>query len=247
MSISLQVDGRRIYISGDTYPHRESIRAIGAHWDPERKAWWVSSAKRDAAEKLAARIASAPAPTPAPAPKPAAKAALRTTRSPRSQWREAREGETLIQRRSRGRDDGYCVGQVVVYDRGAHVGVVVHEWRYRDEDSDEWQIAAYVVAASAEQTAEALGRREAAQQRTAAIEALRYTRDVGSVVESMPAAAEHIPAPALVSGTYGCTTVDVYRSGDSYYLCIPRMDDAPSIIALDERGVAHLRTLGVAA
>lgn len=58
MSISLISEGRRIYIGGNTYPHRDAIRAIGAHWDGERKMWWTS--KREEAEALVAKLADAP-------------------------------------------------------------------------------------------------------------------------------------------------------------------------------------------
>jgi hypothetical protein len=56
MNISIQTEGRRTYLTGDTYPLRDRLRAIGAHWDPERKAWWT--AKREEAAKLVASVAS---------------------------------------------------------------------------------------------------------------------------------------------------------------------------------------------
>jgi len=43
--------GGRVYLVGETYPHRETLRAGGARWDPERRAWWVSDRAR--AEALA--------------------------------------------------------------------------------------------------------------------------------------------------------------------------------------------------
>lgn len=54
MSITLSTEGRRTYITGNTYPVRDSIRAIGAHWDAARKAWWT--AKRADAEALVASL-----------------------------------------------------------------------------------------------------------------------------------------------------------------------------------------------
>lgn len=56
--ITLSTEGRRTYITGNTYPIRDRIRAIGAHWDAERKAWWT--AKRDEAEKLIAKLGQPP-------------------------------------------------------------------------------------------------------------------------------------------------------------------------------------------
>ena len=59
MSISIQTEGRRNYIVGNTYAVRDQFRAIGAHWDAGRKMWWT--AKRDEAEALVAKLAAAPA------------------------------------------------------------------------------------------------------------------------------------------------------------------------------------------
>jgi hypothetical protein len=56
MSIQTETAGRRTYIIGDTYPHREALRAAGAHWDADRRAWWIGS--RSTAEALAASLAS---------------------------------------------------------------------------------------------------------------------------------------------------------------------------------------------
>ncbi len=58
MSITLQTEGRRTYLAGNTYQHKDAIRAIGAHWDAYRKMWWT--AKRTEAEALAAKLASVP-------------------------------------------------------------------------------------------------------------------------------------------------------------------------------------------
>jgi hypothetical protein len=54
MSISAQTEGRRTYITGNTYPIREQLRSAGAHWDGERKAWWLGDRKK--AEELVARL-----------------------------------------------------------------------------------------------------------------------------------------------------------------------------------------------
>ena len=57
--ISIQTEGRRTYIVGDTYPVRDRLRAIGAKWDAARKAWWTG--KRAEAEALVAELSTAPA------------------------------------------------------------------------------------------------------------------------------------------------------------------------------------------
>lgn len=59
MSIQIQTEGRRTYLLGNTYPVRDQIRALGAHWDPDRKAWWT--AKADEARQLVERLNGAQA------------------------------------------------------------------------------------------------------------------------------------------------------------------------------------------
>jgi hypothetical protein len=51
MTITIQSEGRRHYLLGNTYPIKDQLRSAGAHWDADRKAWWTS--KRDVAERLA--------------------------------------------------------------------------------------------------------------------------------------------------------------------------------------------------
>lgn len=58
MAMKLVESGRRIEITGDTYPVRDRIRAIGGHWDADRKVWWVGTGKRAEAQAL---VAAAPA------------------------------------------------------------------------------------------------------------------------------------------------------------------------------------------
>lgn len=41
MAITIQADGRRFYLLGNTYPIREQLRGAGAKWDADRKAWWT--------------------------------------------------------------------------------------------------------------------------------------------------------------------------------------------------------------
>jgi hypothetical protein len=72
MSIQLQIEGRRTYIIGNTYAFRDQIRAIGAHWDAGRKAWWT--AKRAEAEALVAALVSTPVVADTAASTPASKA-----------------------------------------------------------------------------------------------------------------------------------------------------------------------------
>lgn len=55
-AVTYETVGARVYVLGQTYPIRDAIRAAGGHWDAERKAWWIGTAKR---AELEAAIASA--------------------------------------------------------------------------------------------------------------------------------------------------------------------------------------------
>lgn len=63
-SITIETDGRRAYIVGETYPHRSAIKDAGGHWDGERKAWWLGS--RAKAEELVAHLCGSAATTKQP-------------------------------------------------------------------------------------------------------------------------------------------------------------------------------------
>lgn len=56
--IKLSHEGRRIYILGNTYPIKESIKSAGGNWDGDRKAWWVGSSKKEAIEKAVANMSA---------------------------------------------------------------------------------------------------------------------------------------------------------------------------------------------
>lgn len=41
MSIQIERTGRRHYLIGAAYQHRDALRAAGCHWDAARRAWWT--------------------------------------------------------------------------------------------------------------------------------------------------------------------------------------------------------------
>lgn len=43
-TIKVEKQGRRFYITGDTYPLRTQLRTAGCKWDPTKKAWWTGKA-----------------------------------------------------------------------------------------------------------------------------------------------------------------------------------------------------------
>lgn len=57
-TISLDTVGARIYFRGNTYPIKDRVKALGAHWDGDQRAWWIGAAKRAAAEALVTGCAS---------------------------------------------------------------------------------------------------------------------------------------------------------------------------------------------
>ncbi len=70
-TLTIVTEGRRHYLTGNTYPVRDQLRAAGCNFDGDRRAWWTG--KRETAEKIVALVASAPA---APASAPAASEGL---------------------------------------------------------------------------------------------------------------------------------------------------------------------------
>ncbi len=70
MAVTLQREGRRVYLCGDTYPVRDRIKAIGGHWDGSGRRWWVGAEKAAEAEAIAAEAGALPAPEPGAPPEP---------------------------------------------------------------------------------------------------------------------------------------------------------------------------------
>ncbi|MCC6416780.1 MAG: hypothetical protein IT429_00865 [Gemmataceae bacterium] len=52
--------GQRLYLVGLPFAAKDRAKAIGAHWDGDRRQWWVGAAKTAAAEALAAELNAAP-------------------------------------------------------------------------------------------------------------------------------------------------------------------------------------------
>jgi len=52
---------KSILLSGNTYPVKDAIKALGGRWNPDQKAWSVPAAKADEARRL---VASAPTSSP---------------------------------------------------------------------------------------------------------------------------------------------------------------------------------------
>lgn len=50
MAVTVQREGRRYYITGDTYALRSRLKSSGCHWDRDRRCWWTG--KRAVAESF---------------------------------------------------------------------------------------------------------------------------------------------------------------------------------------------------
>lgn len=46
--ITTEKIGRRTYLNGNTYAHRDLMRSKGCTWDPDKKAWWTGSTEKAA-------------------------------------------------------------------------------------------------------------------------------------------------------------------------------------------------------
>jgi hypothetical protein len=54
MTISIDQQGRRFYLRGNTYPVKDQLRDAGFKWDPDTKCWYTG--KRELAEQFAKQL-----------------------------------------------------------------------------------------------------------------------------------------------------------------------------------------------
>ncbi|TXH55356.1 MAG: hypothetical protein E6Q97_08950 [Desulfurellales bacterium] len=52
--LGIEQVGSRVYITGNSYPVKERLKAVGCHWDAERKQWWIGTGKRETIEAVLA-------------------------------------------------------------------------------------------------------------------------------------------------------------------------------------------------
>lgn len=50
----------KVAITGNTYPVKEQLKALGARWNPDAKAWMVEAEKAEQARNIVAGAKSAP-------------------------------------------------------------------------------------------------------------------------------------------------------------------------------------------
>lgn len=54
---------QNVAITGNTYPVKDALKALGARWNADQKAWMVSADKADVARKIVAGGATTSSPT----------------------------------------------------------------------------------------------------------------------------------------------------------------------------------------
>lgn len=62
MTVQLTIEqvGRRLYVRGNSYPVKDTLRTAGAKWDADQRAWYVGTAKRAQLEALVSGGIQAP-------------------------------------------------------------------------------------------------------------------------------------------------------------------------------------------
>ncbi len=56
MELSISREGRRSYFVGQTFAVKDALRNAGAHWDADKRAWWIGS--KDEAAALVQQLAA---------------------------------------------------------------------------------------------------------------------------------------------------------------------------------------------
>jgi hypothetical protein len=90
MTITVDKQGRRHYLRGNTYPIRDRLREAGAKWDPEERCWWTGKAETAAELIQQAADTEAPRQQERKAPGMAATVAGRATYKGKSYYLAAR-------------------------------------------------------------------------------------------------------------------------------------------------------------
>lgn len=57
-SLNVEISGQRAYVRGNTWPIKDRLRGLGAHWDSQAKAWWVGTIKAELLRDLVAKANS---------------------------------------------------------------------------------------------------------------------------------------------------------------------------------------------
>lgn len=58
MAITIERQGQRVYLVGDTFAAKDRIKSMGGHWDGDRRAWWVGAKKEADAQALVTALSA---------------------------------------------------------------------------------------------------------------------------------------------------------------------------------------------
>jgi len=61
MATTIEQSGSRLYLVDLPFAAKGEAKRIGCHWDPDRRQWWIGTAKRDEATALVGRLNTRPA------------------------------------------------------------------------------------------------------------------------------------------------------------------------------------------
>ena len=50
------MDGKRVWIVGNTYPYKNAIRNAGGHWDSDAGKWWIGATKLEEVQQLLTKV-----------------------------------------------------------------------------------------------------------------------------------------------------------------------------------------------
>lgn len=56
--MSIESIGSRLYVTGNTYGIKDRLKAIGCHWDADRKQWWIGKAKQAELAAIVSTVAA---------------------------------------------------------------------------------------------------------------------------------------------------------------------------------------------
>lgn len=58
--LGIEQVGSRCYVTGDSFKIKDKLKSVGCHFDPQRKQWWIGTAKRDVLESVVSNPESVP-------------------------------------------------------------------------------------------------------------------------------------------------------------------------------------------
>lgn len=170
---------KTVAITGNTFPVKDQIKALGGKWDADSKAWMVPADKADQAKALVSG-----------APTPKREEPRSRREAPKPVQRQLQTGEREIMRPSRDKHDGYEVGETLhllrvtggsgpdgrywtVVNAGKRRVGEAYDDTWEDRHGTAWAAWAHVRPATEAEFGPVVARIEKASQRKMAVEELQ--------------------------------------------------------------------------